>query len=437
MADLELLTATTITLPYGDRCLPVDVPGKNLLDVILPKTSDKELPDEARVIRQALEHPIGSPRLRDLARRGQHVAIVTSDLTRPCPSERLLPFVLQELAEAGVPDEDIFIVIGLGLHRPMTEAEIDRIVSPEVHRRIRVLNHDVEDVVRLGVTSRGTPVEFFRPLVEADVRVCLGNLEFHWFAGFSGGAKAILPGCGSRATVTANHALMVRPGVGSGRIQGNPLREDIEEGVAMLGVDFILNVVVDGEHHILEAVAGDVTAAHRIGCEAIAARGKVKVSRKADIVIASAGGFPKDINMYQAHKGLENAAYFVRDGGCLILAAECREALGNQTFEEWMLAAASPQDILERIQREFVLGGHKAAGIANIERRAKVFLVSSLPADLVRHLFMTPFPGLAEAIQAAFEELGTDSQVLVLPQAGSIIPDFENLDIYDFRPTAR
>ena len=426
MQDCNLVAATTVNLPYGDRSLSVEVPGENLLDVILPKADAIEVQDEAEMIRAALDNPTGSPRLRDLVHRGQRIAIVTSDLTRPCPSERLLPFLLQELAMAGIPDEDVFIVLGLGLHRPMTGEEIYRVVSPQVHSCIRVLNHDVDNVVRLGVTSRGTPVEFFRPLVEADVRVCLGNLEFHWFAGFSGGAKAVLPGCASRASVTANHALMVRPGVGSGRIQGNPLREDIEEGVAMLGVHFILNVVVDGEHNILSAVAGDVTAAHRRGCEAIAARGKVKVSRKADIVIASAGGFPKDINMYQAHKGLENAAYFVRDGGVLILAAECRETTGNKTFENWMLAASSPNEILERIQKEFVLGGHKAAGIANIERRAKVYLVSNMPDDLVRRLFMTPVANVQDALQAALRDLGSESQVLVLPQAGSIIPDFED-----------
>jgi nickel-dependent lactate racemase len=426
MSNRNAMHATTVLLPYGERSLSVDVPDHNLLDVILPKAGAEDTPNEADVIRAALENPIGSPRLRDLVREGQRIAIVTSDLTRPCPSDRFLPYVLQELVDAGIPDKDIFIVVGLGLHRKMTEDEIDRLVSPQVHGRIQVLNHDLDDVVRLGVTSRGTPVEFFRPLVEADVRICVANLEFHWFAGFSGGAKAVLPGCASRATVTANHALMVRPGVGSGRIQGNPLREDIEEGVAMLGVDFILNVVVDGEHNILSAAAGDLTAAHRRGCEAIAARGRVKVSHKADIVIASAGGFPKDINMYQAHKGLENAAYFVRDGGALILAAECREAIGNKTFEEWMFAASSPQDILERIQKEFVLGGHKAAGIANIERRAKVYLVSSMPDELVQHLFMTPAAGLNEALEAALQSLGSDSQVLVLPQAGSIIPDFEN-----------
>jgi len=270
-------------------------------------------------------------------------------------------------------------------------------------------------------------VEIFRPLVEADLRVCLGILEFHWFAGYSGGAKAVLPGCASRKTIIANHGLMVQPGVGSGRHQGNPLREDLEEGAAMLGVDFILNVVVDGQHRLLSAVAGEVTAAHRGGCQEIARRGKVKIERQADIVVASAGGFPKDINLLQAHKGMENAAYFVSAGGALILAAECREGMGNPIFEEWMLAASSPADILERIQKEFVLGGHKAAGIANIERRVKVYLVSSFSDEWVRQrLFMTPAAEPQQALQAAFQELGRDSQVLVLPEAVSIIPDFDN-----------
>jgi nickel-dependent lactate racemase len=192
----------------------------------------------------------------------------------------------------------------------------------------------------------------------------------------------------------------------------------------MLGVDFILNVVVDGSHNILDAVAGNVIAAHRHGCELIASRGKVPVSHKADIVLASAGGFPKDINLYQAHKALENASYFVREGGVIILSAECREGFGSSVFEEWMLSANSPRDILERIQRQFVLGGHKAAAIAAIESCASVYLVSSLPDQLVRRLFMTPFASIPEALQAAFTSLGSTSQVSVLPQAGSTLPEF-------------
>lgn len=416
------MTAKIVELPYGTGTLRVAIPEQNLIDVIFPEGSGADQKDEQALICAALDHPIGTPPLRLLAKPGQKIAIITSDMTRPCPSDRMLPYILDELKAAGVRDDDIFVVLGLGLHRPMTTEEIESVVGADVVRRVRVINHDANDVVRLGVTTRETPVEFFRPVVEADFRICLANLEFHWFAGYSGGAKAILPGVASKACVTANHSLMTQSGVGSGRIEDNPLRLDIEEGAAMLGVDFIFNVVVDGEHHILGAVAGDVRAAHRAGCRMIAERGMVRVDRKADIVIAGAGGFPKDINMYQAHKGLENASYFVRDGGAVILAAECREGWGNKTFESWMLAAVSPQDVLDRIQHDFQLGGHKAAGIAKIEHRVKVYLVSSMPAEQAARMFMNAQPNLQQALDAAFSEIGADSRVLALPFAGSIIP---------------
>ena len=415
---------TTVELPYGSDQIPVRVPQTNLKGVLYPhQVGESEAqPDEARIVRQALASPIGTPPLQELVHPGDKVVIVTSDLTRPCPSDRLIPYVLEELAAVSVPDQDITIVLALGLHRPMTEAEIDQTVSPVIRRRFRVLNHDVNDTVHLGQTSSGTPVEFFRPVVEADVRVCLGNLEFHWFAGYSGGAKAILPGCASRAAVTANHAMLVHPEAAAGRVDDNPLRLDLEEAVAMLGVDFILNVVVDGQHRILGAVAGELTAAHRAGCEMVAARGKVKAAR-ADIVLASAGGFPKDINLYQAHKGLEAASYFVRDGGVLILVAECREGIGNAVFESWVLAATSPRDNLERIRREFVFGGHKASAIAAVEQRASIYIVSAMPDELVRRMWITPYRDPQAALESALAQLGPHSQVLVLPQAGSLVPE--------------
>ncbi|MBN1148217.1 MAG: nickel-dependent lactate racemase [Anaerolineales bacterium] len=419
------MRSTTLQLAYGDGSLSVEIPPANLLGVIHPIQAAEpgEKPDGAAILCAALAHPIGTPLLRQIVKPGQKIVIVTSDMTRPCPSDKLLPPVIAELEAAGIPDGDITIVLALGLHRPMSEAEIDQALSPVMRRRFRVLNHDAGDCVRLGVTPAGTPVEFFRPVVEADVRICLGNLEFHYFAGYSGGAKAILPGCASKATVTANHAMMVHPLAASGVIEGNPLRADLEQGVALLGVDFILNAVVDSQHNVLSAVAGDVIAAHRQGCQQIAARGKVKIPRRADIVLASAGGFPKDINFYQAHKALESAKLAVRDGGALILVAECPEHIGHPVFERWMLEAASPQEILERIRREFVLGGHKAAAIAAIESRADLYLVSAMPEALARRLFTTPFASPQQALEAALEKLGANSQVLVLPQAGSVLPD--------------
>jgi nickel-dependent lactate racemase len=411
-----------LELPYGRGTLKARVPDANLQGVLLPRQSAAPA-DETTLLREALDHPIGAARLREMVRPGQRVAIVTSDLTRPCPSERLLPPLLAELAAAGVPDEDVTVVLALGLHRPMTRDEMEAAVGAEVYRRLRVINHDPANCLRLGIASAGTPVEIFRPLVEADFRICLGNLELHYFAGYSGGAKAVLPGCASRATINANHAMMVCPEARAGKLAGNPVRADIEEGVAMLGVDFILNVLADGtDHRIVGAVAGDVTAAHRRGCELVAARGIVEVERPADVVLVSAGGHPKDLNLYQAQKALDNAAYAVRDGGVIILAAECPEGFGNATCEAWLTEAHSPDEILARIQQTFVLGGHKAAAIAAVQKRASIFLVSMLPEDLVRRCRMTPYGTPDEALAAAFDALGPGAGVLVLPQGGSVLP---------------
>jgi nickel-dependent lactate racemase len=238
-------------------------------------------------------------------------------------------------------------------------------------------------------------------VVEADFRICLGNLELHYSAGYSGGAKAILPGCASSTTLKASYSHMVHPGARAGDLEGNPVRVDLEEGASMLGIDFIINVVTEGrDHRIIGAVAGDVTAAHRRGCEVVAERSIVKVEKPADIVMVSPGGHPKDMNLYQAQKGLDNASYAIRDGGVLILAAECTEGFGNQTFETWLTDAA-PQQVLARIQREFVLGGHKAAAVAAVLKRASVYLVSALAEDLVRRCGMTPFADLDSALASA------------------------------------
>ncbi len=414
------METTTFSLNYGDSNLTVQVPSANLMGVLQPPLAG-EKGDEQALIRSALANPIDSPPLCELVRPGQKVVIVTSDLTRPCPSERMLPAILDELASAGVSDGDVTIVIALGLHRPMSPAELEKSVGNAIYRRVKVINHDPTDTLPLGITSYGTPVEIFRPVVEADIRVCLGNLELHYFAGFSGGAKAILPGCASKATVTANHAMMVLPEASAGRLAGNPLRADIEEGVAMLGVDFILNVVVDGEHNILGAFAGDVTAAQRRGCIMVTARAMALIERKAEIVLVSAGGYPKDVNFYQAHKALETAAYAVREGGVIILAAECREGFGNPVFEEWM-SAYSPDELLRRIREQFVLGGHKAAAIASILKRARIFLISSLPDDLVRKCKFEPFDDLEQALQAAGSDLGPQARLLVMPYGGSTLP---------------
>jgi len=413
-----------LELAYGHDFQQVKIDEDLLLGIYSPSEDKGQSVDDVEVVQQALEYPVDSPRLRDLVRPGQNVVIVTSDMTRPCPVEKILPLILDELTVAGVNDRDITVVVSLGLHRPMTEDELELLVGVEVHRRVRVINHDPDDVLTLGRTSRGTQVEIFRPVVEADFRICLGNIEFHYFAGYSGGAKAILPGCASRATITANHAMMIQADAAAGRIEGNPVRADIEEGAAMVKVNFILNVVVGSDHQIKAAVAGDVTTAHRRGCKLVSTWGKVITPQAADIVLVSAGGFPKDINLYQAQKALDNAAYAVRDGGVIILLAECSEGLGNSTFERWLRNASSPDDVMRKIQAEFILGGHKAAAVAAVLKRAQVFLVSTMPSALVEECGMKSYGEAGAALKDALAVRNDQATISVLPLGGSVLPIF-------------
>jgi nickel-dependent lactate racemase len=214
--------------------------------------------------------------------------------------------------------------------------------------------------------------------------------------------------------------MMVEPNACAGVLDGNPVREDIEEGASLVGIDFILNVILDSEHCVVMAAAGHPVEAHRWACRAVDYLSKVAVEQQADVVLVSAGGFPKDINVYQAQKALDNAAAAVRPGGVIVWVAECAEGLGNKVFEEWLVGAA-PDEILARIQRQFVLGGHKAAAMARVLKRATVNLVSALPPDLVSECGMTPYSNVESALQDALAQTGPDSFVVILPEGASVL----------------
>ena len=405
----------------GTRSQRVAVPEEALLGVLEPNEIAAPVTGEAAV-RQALASPIGTPRLRDLVRPGEKIAIVTSDITRPMPTWVVMPPLLEELYSAGVRPEDITLVFALGSHRPHTVAEQRHLAGEQAFAQITCVDSDVTDCVHVGVTARGTPVDIDRRVAEADRRICLGNIEYHYFAGYSGGAKAIMPGVSTRAAIQANHSMMVQEAACAGNLDTNPLRQDIEEAAALCGVDFLLNVVLDEHKQILRAVAGDVTAAHRAGCAFLDTLYRKEIDCRADIVIVSQGGAPKDLNLYQTQKALDNAKHAVRDGGVVILVGSCKEGLGEKTFEEWMTSAPTPHSLIERIQREFRLGGHKAAAIAMVLEHADIYLVSDLAPDLVESLFMRPFSTVQAAYDAAAEKLGRDASVLVMPYGGSTLP---------------
>lgn len=412
---------TELEFGIGRRTEKVLVPERNLVGILRAASAEAPTSEEAE-IRRALAEPIGSKMLREIVRPGEKIAIISSDVTRPMPTAKVMPALLDELYAAGVKGEDITLVFALGSHRRQSDEEKRRLAGERAWAEIRCVDSDPDDCVHLGVTKAGTPVDITRVVAQADRRICLGNVEYHYFAGYSGGAKAVMPGCSTRAAIQSNHSMMIRPEACAGNLKTNPVRADIEEAAALCGVDFILNVVLGEHKEILRAAAGDVTAAHRALCAFLDTIYLKELPQAADIVLVSQGGAPKDLNLYQTQKALDNARHAVREGGIIILIGSCREGLGERVFEQWMTTSPSPESMIERIGRDFQLGGHKAAAIAMTLRKAKIFLISDLEDDFVRSIFLTPQPSAQAALDEAFRQLGAEAKVLAMPFGGSTLP---------------
>lgn len=406
---------------YGNGEQIVNVPDEQLLGV-LTANEMAHARTGSEAVAYALENPIGAPKLRTLVRPGQKIAIIASDISRPVPSYEMLPEILKELFAAGCKAEDITVVFALGSHRKHTEAEMRHLAGEAVFEMVRCVDSDPDDCVRMGITDAGTPVDITRVVAEADFRICTGNIEFHYFAGYSGGAKAIMPGVSTPAAIQANHRMMIQETACAGKLAGNPIREDIEQAGAICGIDYIVNVVLDEHKHIVYAVAGDVTAAHREGCAYLDKMYRKTIPQRADIVLVSQGGAPKDANLYQVQKALDNAKHAVKTGGTIILIGACQEGLGSKTFEQWLLSAPTAESMIDRIHQQFQLGGHKAAAIAMVLQNASIDLVSQMDDDFVRRIFLTPRKSAQEALDLALEKYGKNATILAMPFGGATLP---------------
>ena len=412
-------------LKFGKTELSVNIPRRNLQDVVLGVFPPAPTPEQERAeIERSIREPIGAPPLRQVAQAGQKVVIMASDITRPVPSYKILPVIVDELNAAGVKDQDITVLFGMGIHRAHTPAEHEKLVGSEIYNRIVCKDSTGDEYIRVGTSSRGTPYNISKTVLDADLLICTGNVEYHWFAGYSGGAKAILPGAANKETIRHNHSMISLPGGGTGVIEGNPVREDIDEIGKFVKIDYIVNVVIDSGKRVLRCFAGDYIAAHREGCRYLDSVYSRPIDKKADIVLVSCSGYPKDINIYQAQKALDNANFAVRDGGTIVMVGACSEGYGEDTFEEWINSSTSPQSILDRLKADFRLGGHKAAGIAKVLLRANVVGVMDLEREKVEKLYMQYCH--PDNIQSMFDNLlqkyGEDASVLFIPQAGSILP---------------
>ncbi len=399
-------------LPYGNREVSIDIPPECSVKLIKP-VNIKATEDETVLIEKALEHPITCRKLHEIAIQGKKAVIIVSDITRPTPTAKLLPLLISELEKGGV--NDITIIFGLGIHRKQTEDEKKKILGG-LYGKVRSIEHDVNDCVYIGTTSRGTPVEIFRPVMEADLVVCTGTIEFHYYAGYSGGAKSILPAVSSKKSIDANHALMLDPKSCAGRNDGT-VRQDIEEASDILGIDFVLNVILNEKKEIVFAAAGKHIEAHRKGAEFLDRLSKIEVE-PADIIIVSPGGFPKDIDIFQAHKALEHVKNAMKEGGSIILVAECREGYGNRVYEEWLKYGRD--EVIEKFREGFVMGGHKAALIAALSKNVDLYLVSSLPEEMVRKANFIPATPKG-ALDAVLRKHGMGAKIIIMPYGGSML----------------
>ena len=315
------------------------------------------------------------------------------------------------------------MVFALGSHRKHTEEEMRYLTGDDIYEKVRCIDSDADRCRMLGTTSRGTPVEIFDEVADADRIICLGNIEYHYFAGYSGGAKAVMPGVSTRAAIQANHSAMVRDEARAGALDDNPVRQDIDEVVKFVPIDFIVNVVLDENKNIIKAVAGHYLHAHREGCRFLDRLYKVTIPRKADIVITTPGGFPKDINLYQAQKALDNAKHAVRDNGIIILLASCSEGYGEKVFERWINTSDSTR-LPDREDKDQFRAGEviRPAAIALVERKPGYSSYRIWTGACAKDCSMEPFENIQTALDRAFSLMGPDAQVLLMPPGGSTLP---------------
>lgn len=420
-----------VFLPYGSSHITCEIPDSRLRAILSPKLPEAEEKTGEAIVRASLARPAGSPPLRELAGGKKNVVILSSDHTRPVPSAVIMPLLLEEI-RAGNPGADITILVATGCHRSTTEDELEERYGTEIVRSVRIVVHDSLDensLVSVGTLPSGGELVLNRLAVEADLLVAEGFIEPHFFAGFSGGRKSVLPGVAAYRTVLANHCaeFIASPGARTGILEGNPIHEDMVYAARKAGLAFICNVVLDPQKRITAAFSGDMEKAHEEGCAFLSRLAKVQAV-PADIVITGNGGYPLDQNIYQAVKSMTAAEASCRPGGIIIEAAECRDGHGGEAFYHAFRDIPTARGVLDSILargRDSTEPDQWEIQIfARILMNHTVILVTSAPRETAEYMNMKWAPSLQDALALAEEILGDgNAAVTVIPDGVSVIVD--------------
>lgn len=383
------------------------------------------LKDPQAAVLEAIRNPIGSKPLREIVKPGQTVAFIVNDPTRVARSYVFLPVLLDELNSVGVKDSDMRIVFALGTHRPMTKAEMVEEVGEVVAARVKMYNPDYKDestIKYFGTTSRGTKVGYSKLVTEVDHIICTGGIVHHFFSGFGGGRKALLPGVAAYETIRHNHSMMFDPNAVIGKLDGNPVYMDQVEGTEMLRPSFLINVVMDEDKEFIQIFAGDYIKAHLEACKLVDKVYGAQVKKEADLVIASCGGSPKDINVYQLQKTMDNAWCAVREGGVVIILGECPEGSGSAQYEKMMKEHRTPDGIEAALRKNFEIGAHKAYAVTRLMKKTEFILVSCMEPAFSELLLFTPAKTMEEALAKAYAKIGPNPSIILMPMGAITVP---------------
>lgn len=413
-----------IQLPYGRKFISASIPDHFNVEWIDPPDVPA-VEDPIGLVHRALENLEGGLDWNDFKNSGS-VAIAINDKTRPVPHQQLLPPLLEKLAALGIPDSSITFYIAVGTHVPMTADEFPLILPAEILKRYRVVSHDCRNTGKLkylGETIYGTQVWSNKEYVESDLKIVVGNIEPHQFAGFSGGVKTAAIGLSGFETINHNHALLMHPRSQLGKYETNPLRQEIEDIGEKICIQLALNAILNQDKEIVHVLAGDPVAVMQSGIKLSQQVCQVCLADNYNLVIASPGGHPKDINLYQAQKGLGHAALITENGGTVILTAACPEGTGSRHYEEWMLGKTSYQQVLDSFfGGEFRIGPHKAYQIARDASRIQIMFYSDMDEEFSRALLLNPVTDLQSALDQALKNLEPDARIGVMTRAASTIP---------------
>jgi lactate racemase len=413
------------SLAYGTRSVSFRADAERFQTIARETEFQTPLTDVE--IGDVLDSPIRSAPLEDLISTGESVLIVVSDATRATGSAQLVNLLVRRLIQSGVSPGNLAIIFATGIHRPVSPEEKLELLTPFIVQRVKVLDHDASDpsrMIDLGLTERGTRVMVNRALQDYDHVIIIGGVGFHYFAGFTGGRKSICPGLASATTIESTHMLALdfdkggrRAGVGTGQLDGNAVHEECERVAGIIKPTFAINSVVDEQGRPVQLYAGHWRESHRKACLEYMSNHSAEIPSRRDLVIASCGGFPYDINVIQAHKTLDMAAQACNDGGTIIFVAECREGLGRSDFLKWF-AESDSRALERRLQHSYEVNGQTAWALLTKAERFRVLLVSELAPDNARRMRLTPMASLDKALS----EVGDSSEGYIIQRGASWLP---------------